>query len=93
MTLAGHETARLFVCLSHEFFGWVAQGSVFLAPVPGWASISETQVALNEAGGVGMGPLSKPRPDQTLLLLALAAPLRSLPLCLPNLVTVGKNMR
>ena len=54
LTLADHETTRLFVCLSREFLA--GRFRALFGPGPCWASISETQVALNEAGRVGMDP-------------------------------------
>lgn len=52
---SGRPWDSTFICL---FVPWVF-GRPFRAqfgPAPCWASISEAQVALNEAGSVGMGP-------------------------------------
>lgn len=54
LTLAGHEKTRTFVCLSREFLAGPFRAPFGLGPC--WASISETQVALNEARRVGMSP-------------------------------------
>ena len=52
-----------------------------LGPPPCWAAISETQVALNEARRVGMGPQqTQARSDPSSSLLAPALHVLSLPL-------------
>lgn len=52
---SGRPWDNSFICLFVPWvFGWPFRA--LFGPSPCWASISETQVALNEAGRVGMGP-------------------------------------
>ena len=89
LILAGHETTRLFVCLSREFLA--GRSGLCLAQVPVGLLFLKPKWLLMKLVGLAWA-LSKPRPDQTLLLLPWQ-PHYICSLWLPNLVTVGKNMR
>lgn len=88
LTLAGHETTHLFVCLSREFLA--GRSGLGLASVPAGLLFLKPEWLLMKLVGLAWA-LSKPRPDQTLLLLPWQ-PHSVRSLWLPNLVTVGKNM-
>lgn len=88
LILAGHETTRLFVCLSREFLA--GRSGLCLAPVPVGLLFLKPKWLLMKLVGLAWA-LCKPRPDQTLLLLPWQ-PHSVRSLWLPNLVTVGKNM-
>lgn len=77
LILAAHKASSLFVCLSREFLA--GRSGLRFGPRPCWASISETQVALNEAGRAGMGP-QQTQASSDPSSSALAAKLHLLPL-------------
>jgi len=75
---SGRPWDNSFICLFVPWvFGWLFRA--LFGPGPCWASISETQVALNEAGRLGMVPQqTQARSDPSSS--ALAATLHLLPL-------------
>lgn len=75
--LAGHETSRLFVCLSREFLAGHSGLCLSLVPV-GFLFLKPKWLLMKPVGLAWA--LRKPSADQTLLLSALAATLHLLPL-------------